>query len=53
MTVRRLKTYVAQTGFVYEYYYVGKRAALNRTILSLPRPSSSSMSAPTARPPSR
>jgi len=29
MTVRRLKTYVAQTGFVYDYYYVGKRAALN------------------------
>jgi len=28
MTVRRLKTYVAQTGYVYEYYFVGKRAAL-------------------------
>ena len=29
MTVRRLKTYAAQTGFVYDYYYVGKRAALD------------------------
>lgn len=28
MTVRRLKTYSAQTGLVYEYYFVGKRAAL-------------------------
>ena len=28
MTVRRVKTYTAQTGFVYEYYFVGKRAAL-------------------------
>lgn len=28
MTVRRLKTYTAQTGYVYEYYFVGKRAAL-------------------------
>ena len=25
MTVRRLKTYTAQTGFVYQYYFVGKR----------------------------
>lgn len=29
MTVRRVKTYVAQTGFVYQYYFVGKRSALN------------------------
>ena len=29
MTVRRVKTYTAQTGFVYEYYFVGKRAALD------------------------
>jgi hypothetical protein len=28
MSVRRLKTYVAQTGYVYEYYFVGKRPAL-------------------------
>ena len=30
MTVRRLKTYTAQTGYVYEYYFVGKRPALAR-----------------------
>lgn len=29
MTVRRVKTYTAQTGFVYEYYFVGKRDALH------------------------
>jgi hypothetical protein len=28
MTVRRLKTYTAQTGFVYQYYFVGQREAL-------------------------
>ena len=28
MTVRRVKTYTAQTGYVYEYYFVGSRAAL-------------------------
>jgi hypothetical protein len=28
MTVRRIKTYSAQTGYVYEYYFVGKRRAL-------------------------
>jgi hypothetical protein len=28
MTVRRLKTYTAQTGYVYQYYFVGQRAAL-------------------------
>jgi hypothetical protein len=28
MTVRRVKTYTAQTGYVYEYYFVGKRDAL-------------------------
>jgi hypothetical protein len=28
MTVRRLKTYPAQTGYVYEYYFVGKRQAM-------------------------
>ena len=28
MSVRRVKTYTAQTGYVYEYYFVGRRAAL-------------------------
>ncbi len=28
MTTRRLKTYTAQTGYVYSYYFVGKRRAL-------------------------
>lgn len=28
MAVRRLKTYTAQTGYVYQYYFVGKREAL-------------------------
>jgi hypothetical protein len=28
MTVRRVKTHSAQTGYVYEYYFVGKRRAL-------------------------
>ena len=28
MTVRRVKTYTAQTGYVYEYYFVGKRETL-------------------------
>jgi hypothetical protein len=25
MTLRRIKTYTAQTGYVYEYYFVGER----------------------------
>ena len=29
MPLRRLKTYTAQTGYVYQYYFVGKRAALS------------------------
>jgi len=29
MTVRRVKTYTAQTGYVYEYYFVGQRPALD------------------------
>ncbi len=29
MVVRRLKTHVADTGFVYQYYFVGKRLALD------------------------
>lgn len=28
MAIRRIKTYSAQTGYVYEYYFVGKRRAL-------------------------
>jgi hypothetical protein len=28
VTIRRLKTYTGQTGYVYQYYFVGKRAAL-------------------------
>ncbi len=28
MNVRRIKTHSAQTGYVYEYYFVGKRRAL-------------------------
>ena len=28
MTVRRLKTYTGSQGYVYQYYFVGKRAAL-------------------------
>jgi hypothetical protein len=28
MTVRRMKTYTGQTGYVYQYYFVGRRAAL-------------------------
>jgi hypothetical protein len=29
MALRRVKTYTAQTGYVYEYYFVGQRAALS------------------------
>ena len=29
MPIRRLKTYTAQTGYVYQYYFVGKRATLS------------------------
>ena len=29
MSVRRVKTYTAQTGYVYEYYFVGQRPALS------------------------
>ena len=28
MTIRRMKTYTSQTGYVYQYYFVGKRTAL-------------------------
>ena len=30
MTVRRLKTYTGNTGFVYQYYFVGKRPAVRQ-----------------------
>jgi len=29
MPPRRIKAYTAQTGYVYQYYFVGKRAALD------------------------
>ena len=29
MTVRRIKTYTGEQGYVYQYYFVGKRAALD------------------------
>jgi hypothetical protein len=29
MTVRRLKTYTGETGYVYQYYFVGHRPALH------------------------
>lgn len=32
MTLRRVKTYTAQTGLVYEYYFVGRREALSLEI---------------------
>jgi hypothetical protein len=28
MTLRRIKTYTGQTGYVYQYYFVGQREAL-------------------------
>ena len=28
MTIRRMKTYTGQTGYVYQYYFVGRREAL-------------------------
>jgi hypothetical protein len=28
MALRRMKTYTGQSGYVYQYYFVGKRAAL-------------------------
>jgi hypothetical protein len=30
MTLRRVKTYTAETGKVYEYYFVGEREALDK-----------------------
>ena len=29
MAVRRMKTYTGETGYVYQYYFVGKRRALS------------------------
>jgi hypothetical protein len=34
MTLRRVKTYTAQTGLVYEYYFVGEREAFSSEILA-------------------
>lgn len=34
MVVRRLKTYSSETGNVYQYYFVGKRAALRGEALA-------------------
>jgi hypothetical protein len=34
MTTRRIKSYTAETGLVWEYYFVGKRAALGERELS-------------------
>lgn len=34
MNVRRVKTYTAQTGYVYEYYFVGQRPAIAEDPLS-------------------
>jgi hypothetical protein len=33
MTVRRLKTYTGETGFVYQYYFVGQRPALQEAAM--------------------
>jgi hypothetical protein len=30
MTIRRMKTYTGGQGYVYQYYFVGKRAAMTR-----------------------
>jgi len=32
MTLRRMKTYTGGQGFVYQYYFVGKRAALPEAV---------------------
>lgn len=29
MTIRRMKTYTGEQGYVYQYYFVGKRAAIS------------------------
>ena len=34
MTIRRMKTYTGGQGYVYQYYFVGKRAALNSVATS-------------------
>ena len=31
MTIRRMKTYTGGQGYVYQYYFVGKRAAMNKS----------------------
>ena len=32
MTIRRLKTYTGSQGYVYQYYFVGKRPALSSAV---------------------
>ena len=32
MTLRRMKTYTGERGYVYQYYFVGKRAAMNSSL---------------------
>jgi hypothetical protein len=34
MTVRRMKTYTGGQGYVYQYYFVGKRAALSQAAVA-------------------
>lgn len=34
MTIRRMKTYTGGQGYVYQYYFVGKRAALAEALTS-------------------
>jgi hypothetical protein len=33
MTVRRMKTYTGETGYVYQYYFVGSRPALQESAM--------------------
>ena len=48
MTIRRLKTYTGSQGYVYQYYFVGKRPAATPNAHDLKPTSTSSMSPPTA-----
>jgi hypothetical protein len=34
MTIRRLKTYAGSQGYVYQYYFVGKRRAADATVFT-------------------
>ena len=35
MTIRRMKTYTGGQGYVYQYYFVGKRTARSETMFSV------------------